>query len=291
MIKINQEIIAVGHFPAGEQKLFFNLSGSESGEPSSAAGYQVEWIYEAEDELVTLIYLCNHIKSQGGILDTLYMPYLPNARMDRVKEAGEVFTLEYFCRLINDLGFPRVYVNNPHSEVCMSMLDNAVDAFIDKGVIRHNNDVIQYLIRRLGLSPDRDILFYPDQGCAGKYEGVIPFPALSGQKSRDWNTGRIEGLEVLGEVPEGPFNALIVDDICSYGGTFLRSARKLKELGADTIWLYVTHCENSVLKGELIGSGLLERIFTTRSIFTAERSGDLTRYLDLIEIVEGIDHE
>jgi ribose-phosphate pyrophosphokinase len=61
----------------------------------------------------------------------------------------------------------------------------------------------------------------------------------------------------------------MVDDISSYGTTFLHAAKTLKSLGADKIWLFVTHCENSILHGELINSGLLDKIYTTRSIFTA----------------------
>jgi ribose-phosphate pyrophosphokinase len=152
----------------------------------------------------------------------------------------------------------------------MALLNNVKDAYTEAdGAEGHNNDIIQQLIERLGLDSERDILFYPDQGCAKKYEGVIKFPALIGRKRRDWSTGKIEALDVLGKALPAPFNVLMVDDICSYGGTFLYSAKRLKELGAAKLWLYVTHCENSVLEGELINSGLLERIFTTRSIFTA----------------------
>ena len=43
------------------------------------------------------------------------------------------------------------------------------------------------------------------------------------------------------------------------------------------IWLYITHCENSILEGDLIKSGLVERIFTTKSIFTKQHN--------LIEII------
>ena len=63
---------------------------------------------------------------------------------------------------------------------------------------------------------------------------------------------------------------LIVDDICSRGGTFYHSAQKLKEAGASDIFLYITHCENTILEGELIKSGLVKKIFTTDSIFTEE---------------------
>ena len=63
---------------------------------------------------------------------------------------------------------------------------------------------------------------------------------------------------------------LLIDDICSYGGTFKHSLEKLKEMGAGECNIYVTHCENSVLKGDLINSKLFKKIYTTNSIFTKE---------------------
>jgi ribose-phosphate pyrophosphokinase len=42
------------------------------------------------------------------------------------------------------------------------------------------------------------------------------------------------------------------------------------ELGARNIYLYITHCENSVLDGEMIESDLIQRIYTTDTIFTAQ---------------------
>ena len=90
-----------------------------------------------------------------------------------------------------------------------------------------------------------------------------------GIKRRNWETGKIEGLDVAGCVDKiKGSNILIVDDICSRGGTFYHSAKKLKELGANKIYLYVTHCENTILEGDLLNSGLIERVFTTNSIFT-----------------------
>ena len=48
---------------------------------------------------------------------------------------------------------------------------------------------------------------------------------------------------------------------------------KLKELGATNIYLYVTHCENSIYDGELLkNNGLIEKIYTTDSILTNTES-------------------
>ena len=92
-----------------------------------------------------------------------------------------------------------------------------------------------------------------------------------GIKQRDWETGQILGLDVAGSVDKiKDSRILIVDDICSRGGTFYHSAKKLKELGAKEIYLYITHCENTILEGELLTSGLIEKVYTTNSIFTKE---------------------
>ena len=47
-------------------------------------------------------------------------------------------------------------------------------------------------------------------------------------------------------------------------------AKALKEAGANHIFLYVSHCENTVLDGEMIKSGLIDKVFTTNSILTKE---------------------
>jgi ribose-phosphate pyrophosphokinase len=91
-----------------------------------------------------------------------------------------------------------------------------------------------------------------------------------GIKKRDWNTGKILGLELMNKEVVNGKDVLIIDDICSRGGTFYHSAKALKEAGAKNIYLYVTHCENTILDGDLLTSGLIEKVYTTNSIFTKE---------------------
>lgn len=249
MMKMNGQLVEVQFFPDGTPRL--NLQLEE-------AKVRVEWLYEQNEEMI-LFYLVHHLREQLAVKEIeLYMPYIPNARMDRVKGRAEVFTLKYFCQWINSLHFDRVVVRDAHSSVSLALLDRVVqeDIFAQIRVLADE------------LLKEGDILFYPDEGSCKRYADQIKFPCCFGMKNRDWETGEIQGLEVNGQVPERPFNVLIVDDISSYGGTFLHSARKLKELGAEKIYLYVTHCENSVLKGELTKCGLIEKIYTTKSIYT-----------------------
>lgn len=258
MIKINDEVIDINHYPDGT--LFLNYLYQEQ------LRCVIDWLYDNDEELVALIYLTNHMpKSSKKILN---MPYIPNARMDRVENVFNVFTLKYFSDVINSLGFDEVHVLDPHSTVSEALINNIC--------VESPETYIYFVMGNIG-KVDLTI-FYPDAGSLKRYSGMIQKPYVFGNKVRDWDTGVIKGLDVIGDVDlvKG-HDILIVDDICSRGGTFYHSAKKLKELGAKDIYLYITHCENTILEGELINSGLVKRIYTTDTIFTGQH--------ELIEIV------
>ena len=261
MFKINDVPLSIERFP--DETPHLNIA-ADSDEIT------LEWLYE-KDEEIYLLFIVKHLREQYKVKRfTLYMPYIPHARMDRVKNKQEVFTLKYFCAFVNSLRFDKVIVRDAHSNVSLALLNNVVSEDM--------TPILNELAETL-LDPNHDIVFFPDEGSCKRYTESVSFPCLFGIKKRDWATGKILGLDVHGAIPSHPFDALIIDDISSYGGTFLRSARKLKELGAGKVYLYITHCENSILNGELINSGLIEKIYTTKSIYAGDHP--------LIEIIGG----
>lgn len=256
MIKCNGKQVNLNHFPDG------TLLIKELAPQSEKA--VVTWLYENNEEMVALYFLTKHLQSKGVKEIELNMPYIPNARQDRVKAAEDVFTLKYFAQMINSLGFSKVTVLDPHSYVS--------EALIDHIEVQTPKDNVQKVLQILSGGGEKDILlFYPDEGAMKRYSAMCDRPYVFGMKKRDWTTGQIQGLEVQGqtELIEGS-TVLIVDDICSRGGTFYHSAKALKALGAGEIYLYISHCENSILEGEILTSGLIDRVFTTNSIFTKE---------------------
>jgi ribose-phosphate pyrophosphokinase len=258
MISIDGEIIHAGSFPDGtiliKHDPTFYLD----------CGAQIVWKYENDREFLCLMYLVKHLRAHGVEHIDLYMPYIPNARQDRTKTRDDVFTLKYFAELLNSLNLDSVTVLDPHSSVSEALINNL--------------DIVtpeQYLLKvfvKLSSYGIKDItMFYPDEGSMKRYSGMFELPYAFGIKNRDWKTGKIEGLDVAGAVDQiTGKDILIVDDICSRGGTFYHSAKKLKELGAKDVYLYVSHCENTVLEGELLKGDLIKKVFTTDSIFTKE---------------------
>lgn len=253
MIRIDRQEIKKDNFPDGTLLIKYAPQGN---------AHQIYWKFENNEELVALYYLTRSLQEKGDEDIELIMPYIPNARQDRVKKEEDIFTLKYFCEIINSLHFKKVHVLDPHSDVSNALLNR-----IEKMPVA---PYIEKALKLSGIKREQDIIFYPDNGSQKRYSELVTFPNAFGIKTRDWVTGEIKSLEVAGSIPKAPFDVLIVDDISSYGGTFYFSALKLKELGARKIYLYVTHCEDSVLQGKLLQGDLIEHIYTTNSLLTKQ---------------------
>lgn len=261
MIKINEEIVDIKHYPDGTQRFEFSEKIKEiinRNRRDSSVGLSIDWKYESDEELFSLCCLKDWIDENIKDSKTyLFMYYLPNARMDRVKDVFDVFTLKTFCKIINSLNFTRVYVMDVHSNVSVALLNNCL------------NGIPKYYVNKVFEKEQIDLIFYPDEGSSKRYAYLFEIPYMFGIKKRDWKTGKINGLDVVTNDNEyNGKNVLIMDDICSYGGTIYHSAKKLKELGVNEIYVFVTHCEDSILDGELIKSGLVEKIYTTGSLIS-----------------------
>lgn len=254
-----EKTIYLKSYPDGTKKIDLNIPYFDY-----YPEYDIVWKFDNEDELASLIYIAEHLK-EDHLLGKLYMPYVPNARMDRIKTPYEVFTLKYFAKIINWIGFERVKILDPHS--------NVTAALFDRCSVEDPQAYIENVI--FGLGEDDIVLYYPDEGAAKKYSEILGnFPWCYGKKKRNWSDGKILGLDVItnGVNLKGK-RILMVDDIISYGGTVYYGAQELQKLGAEKIYAYATHTENSVLvegRSKILKAfdeGLIEKIFTTDSIF------------------------
>ena len=271
MLALNKKKVEVNKFPDGTFR-FEKINGVEYGLNT------IVWNYEKEEELVQLMYLTMHLKNNNCNQIQLVLPYVPNARMDRTKDSEEVFTLKYFCEIINSLGFKKVIITEPHSYVTPALIDK-VEILDYKNFITRLYEALKRQFTKDNLDIDNLMFFFPDEGARKRYSIFAIGEHAYGEKDRDWSTGKINGLILHGADVKDK-NIVIIDDICSRGGTFYHSAKALKEAGANKIYLYVTHCENTILEGEVLTSGLIEKVFTTGSIFTKEH--------DKVEIIDDV---
>ena len=259
MIYVNGKGVTQDHFSAGELKIKL--------QPSTREVIDIMWHYENDAELFTLACIRHYFHSQHCIL---YLPYVPHARMDRVKNPEDVFTLKTFASLINSLMFDKVVCWDVHSNVSLALIDR----------IENVNPMvwIDEAIQLLGYSKKSLCLFFPDEGAQKRYGEMFPdYKQAFGIKKRNWETGKIEGFMIVGEENVKDKEILIIDDICSYGNTFTHAAGALLTAGAAGVNLFVTHCEDAISKGNIFKDGRIDRVFTTSSLFrTPETDSKLT---------------
>lgn len=259
MIKVENFIVQQNRFPDGTLHLVVD--------PTvfclRTTRIDITWLYENDSEMFALECLVDMFRRNGwGDYLNLIMPYCPNARMDRIKSKDENFSLRVFANWLNSLNFNQVTTFNVHSNVSEALINNLCNVLPAAD--------INYVCGRYKPT----MIFFPDEGACKRYSDMsiikeLNLPITFGIKKRDWSTGEILGLDVVGENIENQ-RIIIIDDICSKGGTFKFSAIELKKRGASDVVLYVSHCEDTIKEGELLKTDLVSKIYTSNSICHVE---------------------
>lgn len=252
MLKLNGAELGLKQFPNGE-----TLINGDEILTHMADFNTIAWKYEDDGDLIKLMFVKSYLDDRR-VKCTLTIYYLPYSRMDRI-EGTSAFTLKYTASFINSLNFESVTIIEPHSDVSLALIDRSIGKY-------PTIQLLEQVASMTGFNPGQDYLFFPDAGAQKRYSKVQGYRQLVGFKARDFQTGEIKSLDVVGNVDGTGFKVIIVDDLCSYGGTFMLSAEKLKEIGASHIYLLVGHCEKSIYKGKVLDSDLIDRVFTTDTI-------------------------
>ena len=229
MITLNENEVIFGEFPNGEVYLDFSKLSTNSLN-------RVEWSWEEDNtEFIQLLIL-------KGYLDKIFsnseliINYMPYSRMDR-QSGTYVFSLKYIAQFINNMNWFSVTIVEPHSDMTLALLDKSVE-----------RPWCIFQVPQLIHDLEIDSIFYPDVGAQKRYATRASLPTAVGYKTRDFMSGKITNYFIDGTVGN---NILIVDDLCSRGGTFVEAAKKLREQGAKKIYLLVNYVEENIFTGEI----------------------------------------
>lgn len=278
MILLNGKVVKFETFPNGETKLIHTDLDISMDSHIEAVSVQNEVFFKYEDDkdLINLMFLKKYI-DEFSVEANLIISYMPYSRMDR-SENDSPFTLKYVANFINSLNFYEVAVIEPHSDVTCALLNNTSPYYI-------NFDLVESVKQLVGFNDKIDYIVFPDAGAQKRYAKMEATNQLVGFKHRDFNTGKIESLKIIGDIHTtvSQSKAIIVDDLSSYGGTFVRTSQELKKLGVKEVYLLVAHAENSIFKGNLFNH--IDKVFTTDSIITEQDNhSDVASQLHIFEI-------
>jgi ribose-phosphate pyrophosphokinase len=213
-------------------------------------------------ELGLLTTALNYLKGRPTFkYRTLFLPYLPYGRADRLFVIGDGFGLAAFTNLIDTMDYTNVWSLDVHSHVSkqQGILNIIPDTFIASSI----EDM-----RTTGTGSIA--LLLPDKGAHRYALKQFGLPIYQADKVRDPATGKLTHFDVPSIAED---RVLIVDDICDGGGTFAGIAQTIIRADegkyvADVVAqkhelnLYVTH---GIFSKGLEPLKAFKRVYTTNS--------------------------
>lgn len=198
-------------------------------------------------DVVELAQLNDAINEIGHFSDrVLFLPYMPYSRADRRFMKGDTFALGVFIKLLQSMNFTKVQTFDVHSIMTGILVEQRNMAFENIEPLEDIKAVIDH------IGDDGLCIVLPDKGSVKRYfpnafgPGMrLPrlhnVPVVLGDKVREPVTGKLSGFTI------DPFvtsfsKALIIDDICDGGGTFIGLGQKILDIApATTLYLYTSH--------------------------------------------------
>ena len=247
---------------------YLGFSGGERHVQLGAFEDKTEYVIRAflrsSSDIFDLLLLGNALNEKFKS-PNLYIeiPYLPYARQDRVCAPGQAFSLKVLAGLLKQIeNVKKIAIWDGHSDVGID-LTGAIN-IEPKDIIKSSPALVKDIVDL------KSHIICPDKGAINRTHAIARAFAKDMQseaivyceKVRDPASGNITHTDVKAESLEG-MTAIITDDICDGGYTFIKIAEQLKAKGAEKVILFVTHGIFS--KGLDVFDGLIDHIYTTQS--------------------------
>lgn len=225
----------IDHFPDGQINIHLSNINRKNG------NINIICRIVNSDDIMILLMVSDILKRQEIKIRNIYITYLLAARMDRVIDFDQPYTLKIVANVINSMNPVNVFIQSPHSSKAMDLINNSYGSF---DIFDHFNSV-DYL----SLIKGKQIEYvYPDAGAFERYyknykHKGFPFfgydnvslPYVSDSyikctKKRNLKTNELSDFEISTEsVLDLSVNTLVVkDDLCDGGGTFMGIGKLLR---------------------------------------------------------------
>lgn len=212
--------------------------------------------------LMELFILIDALKRSSAEKVTVILPYYAYARQDRQDRPGAPITAKLLANLLTLAGADRLIVLDLHSEQIEGFFDIPVEH------LQSHRVLIPYC-KKLHL--EDVVVVAPDKGgirIAGIYAKELNAPIALIDKER-LNPFEVEMRLFVGNVKDK--TVLLVDDMCSTGGTLVNAAKVCSDLGARKIIAAVGHGLLIGQSVEDIENSKIELLVTTNTLPVSDK--------------------
>lgn len=171
----------------------------------------------------------------------------------------------------------KIFVSDPHSPVTLELLHK-----YDIPAEELNYSLADVVMEYANVNLENAWIVFPDKGAALRYDESKYPNVIICEKSRDFATGHITDMNAhihkQTTTPDSDAPLIIIDDLCSYGGTFIRAINAVKDLDnvtSNDAWLIITHAEQAIDEGSVMTK--FNKVFCTDSIATPNGAVDMAK--------------
>lgn len=231
-------------FPVADEFQPFLFSGGEphinlTGDFVVGSQFMVRVYGGSFDAIGTALVVYDALYEYNAGSIHLFLPYVPAARQDRGTPATLEIVLETL--LISNNGWSSLTIVDPHSDRTKEILHSChVDFTVIEAADLIPDELFSYKTT-VGCRPKTFSVIAPDAGAMNRAKAVAErfnVPLVVADKKRDPdNNFRV--MDYTCPQPETDY-AVVVDDICDGGGTFLALANAIN-MPSDRLRLWTTH--------------------------------------------------
>ena len=225
--------------------------------------------FAPSDNILELLILIDAAKRASAYKIIAVLPYFGYARQDRKDKPRTSIGAKLMANLLSAAGVDRLITIDLHADQIQGFFEIPVDHLYSSNVF------IPY-IKNSGMT--NICIASPDTGGtkrASTYAKVLNCDLAIGYKQRE-KQNEVVSLQILGDVAGK--NVILVDDIIDTGTTLCKAAKKVKELGANSVIAMSAHGLLSGKGLDNIENSVLDKVIITDTV-------PMKRNSDKIEVV------
>ncbi len=221
-----------------------------------------------DENLMELLLFCDALRRSEAKKIIAIIPMFGYARQNVQHRPGECVSTHVVIKFLEAVGFDEVYTFDLHDEGSQGIFSipfaslSPFPAFVPA--------MKEYLGSE--LTRETTVICTPDQEGIERARrfgeavfGDTNFPTATVNKKRDTdNMHQSKALELYGDVKDK--TVIIVDDICTSGGTLIHAADLCMERGAKRVLCAISHHDFAPDAPQKIQNSVVEKFFTSNSI-------------------------
>lgn len=198
--------------------------------------------FPMDEYIMEMVLMGDAIRRSAPRTMVAVIPYMGYARQDKQHRVGEPVSARVIARFIEVSKYREVITVDLHNDAIVGFFEIPVTHISAQSVLDAE-------VKKLGLK--KGVVISPDVGGVKRarnvaYELDLPMVVMEKKRYLD-RKDKSESYQIIGDVAGR--DAIIVDDVVSTGGTIAHSAQSLRDAGAVSVTVLVTH---GVLAGEAV---------------------------------------